>query len=142
MERRNGFSLVRSRRSTAHMPVFMVSLAALLVASTVVAWSAEADVTDVKATRTAANSWRFDVTVAHADEGWNHYADLWEVVAPDGTVLGSRVLAHPHVNEQPFTRSLSGVAIAEEVRTVTVRARDSVHGFGGAEMTVDLDALR
>lgn len=142
MERRNGFSLVRSRRSTAHMPVFMVSLAALLVAWTVVAWSAEADVTDVKATQTAANNWRFDVTVAHADEGWDHYADLWEVVAPDGTVLGSRVLAHPHVNEQPFTRSLSGVAIAEEIGTVTVRARDSVHGFGGAEMTVDLDALR
>ena len=64
------------------------------------------------------------------------------VVGPDGAVLGSRVLAHPHVDEQPFTRSLSGISIGETIGSVTVRARDSVHGFGGAEMNVDLDALR
>jgi len=40
------------------------------------------------------------------------------------------------VNEQPFTRSLSGVEIPADVAEVSVRARDSVHGYGGAEMTV------
>ena len=43
------------------------------------------------------------VTVQHADTGWDHYADAWEVLAPDGTVLGTRTLLHPHTDEQPFT---------------------------------------
>ena len=76
------------------------------------------------------------VTVRHADTGWDHYADAWEVVGPDGTVYGKRVLYHPHVNEQPFTRSLDGVKIPENVGSVTVRAHDSVHGLGGTETTV------
>ncbi|RNC95311.1 MAG: hypothetical protein ED558_09605 [Oricola sp.] len=106
------------------------------------ALAGEADVVGVEARQADSGTWHFDVTVAHADEGWDHYADLWEVVGPDSAVLGSRVLAHPHVDEQPFTRSLSGVSIDGAIGSVTVRARDSVHGFGGAEMTVDLDALR
>ena len=76
------------------------------------------------------------VTVRHADTGWDHYADAWEVVGPDGTVLGKRVLYHPHVNEQPFTRSLDVVRIPENVSSVTIRAHDSVHGLGGNEKTV------
>jgi hypothetical protein len=98
----------------------------------------EADIVDVLVTRTGDGSYRFDVTVRHADSGWDHYADAWEVVAPDGTVLGTRTLLHPHENEQPFTRSLSGVAIPAGVANVTVRAHDSVDGYGGAEMTVAL----
>ncbi len=78
----------------------------------------------------------FKVTVKHADAGWKHYADAWEVLAPDGTVLGTRILYHPHDNEQPFTRSLSGVKIPPGVSEVTVRARDSMHGFGGVEQQV------
>ncbi|MEM8589073.1 MAG: hypothetical protein AAGG65_13525 [Pseudomonadota bacterium] len=103
------------------------------------AQAGEADVVGVEASQSANGTWRFDVTVAHEDEGWDHYADQWEVLAPDGTVLGERVLAHPHVTEQPFTRSLSGVVIPPEIDTVTIRARDSVHGYGGAEMTVAIE---
>ncbi len=83
-------------------------------------------------------SYRFSVTIQHADEGWDHYADAFEVVAPDGTVLGVRVLAHPHENEQPFTRSLGGVGVPEDVPEVTIRARDSVHGYGGETVRVAL----
>jgi len=97
----------------------------------------QADVVGATAVRSGA-SWRFDVTVAHADEGWDHYADAWRVVGPDGTVYGTRELAHPHVNEQPFTRSLSGVVIPAGVSRVSVEARDSVHGWGGATVEVDL----
>ena len=100
----------------------------------------EADVVGVEAKKEGAGTYRFDVTVAHGDEGWDHYADAWDVVAPDGTVLGTRVLAHPHENEQPFTRSLGGVAIPDGVTEVTLRAKDSVHEYGGEEMTVTLPA--
>jgi len=74
--------------------------------------------------------WRFDVTLRHGDTGWDHYADAWSVIGPDGMVLGERVLAHPHVDEQPFTRSLSGVEIPDGTTRVLLRPRDSVHGDG------------
>jgi hypothetical protein len=77
-------------------------------------------------------TWNFDVTVQHADEGWQHYADCWRLTGPDGTVYGLRELFHPHVDEQPFTRSLSGVAIPSGVSSVSIEAHDLVHGWGGA----------
>ena len=97
----------------------------------------EADIVKVEA-RANGSTWTFDVTVRHDDKGWDHYADKWDIVGPDGTVIGTRELAHPHENEQPFTRSLSGVAIAEGITSVTLRAHDSVHEYGGKEMTVEL----
>jgi len=73
--------------------------------------------------------WTFNVTVLHGDTGWDDYADGWRVVAMDGTVLGTRKLAHPHVNEQPFTRSLSGVEIPDGVTQVRIQVSDSVGGW-------------
>ena len=80
------------------------------------------------------------VTISHPDTGWDHYADKWDIVGPDGTVYGTRRLLHPHEHEQPFTRSLSGVEIPEGVKKVIVRAHDNVHKYGGAEFTVMLPA--
>ena len=76
------------------------------------------------------STWGFSVTLKHADEGWDHYADGWGVYLADGTELGYRVLAHPHVNEQPFTRSLSGVKIPQGTKSVIIRPHDKVHGLG------------
>jgi hypothetical protein len=80
----------------------------------------------------------FEVTLAHEDSGWQHYADRWQVLAPDGTVLGTRELLHPHENEQPFTRSLTGVAVPAGVAEVTIRAHDSVHGDSSDTLTLGL----
>ena len=87
-----------------------------------------------------AGSVGFDVsaTVASDDTGWDKYADLWEVRTPEGVVLGERVLAHPHENEQPFTRSVSGVQIPLDVSEVIVAARDSVTGFCGSEYVAEV----
>ena len=101
------------------------------------ALAGKADVLKVAVTQQG-GTYRFDVTVAHEDTGWDHYADAWEVVGPDGKVLGVRTLLHPHVNEQPFTRSLGGVKIPAGTDAVTVRAHDKVHGWGGAEVTVKI----
>ena len=57
-----------------------------------------------------------------------------------GDVLGTRELAHPHVDEQPFTRSLTGVVIPEGVTTVEIAARDSVVGFCGTTVSVAVPA--
>ena len=112
-----------------------IILVFLLFAATA-AWAGEADVIDVKIKQTGENTYFFQVTVRHADEGWDHYANKWEVVAPDGTILGTRTLYHPHVDEQPFTRSLSDVSIPASITEVTVRAHDSVHEYGGKTATV------
>jgi thiosulfate/3-mercaptopyruvate sulfurtransferase len=97
-----------------------------------------ADVLFVRARLQSEGTWVFEVTVQHEDTGWEHYADRWEVLTPDGQVLATRVLTHPHVNEQPFTRSQSGIAIPEGVTQVRVRAHDLVDGYGGREVVVDL----
>lgn len=96
----------------------------------------EADVIDVKMLPQSGGLFRIVVTVRHTDAGWDHYADRWDVVGPQGIVLAKRKLWHPHVDEQPFTRELSSVKIPPEVLAVKLRARDSVHGYGGQEIVV------
>ena len=72
------------------------------------------------------------VSLSHPDTGWDHYADGWEVLDADGNSLGVRVLFHPHVTEQPFTRSLSGVQIPQGANAVYIRARCNVDGWSDA----------
>tara|TARA_B100000676_G_C18040353_1_gene824506 strand:+ start:1573 stop:1911 length:339 start_codon:yes stop_codon:yes gene_type:complete len=98
----------------------------------------EVDVLAVSVKQTSSGIYRFDVSVKHADTGWDHYADNWQILGPNGAVIGARVLHHPHVSEQPFTRSLQRVEIPDAVESVIVRAHDSVQGNGGAERTVKL----
>ena len=117
-----------------HVEILLTSL----FVSAVSAHAGEADVVRAEAAAEAGGRFRFTVTVRHADTGWEHYADRWQVLTPEGEVLGTRTLYHPHVGEQPFTRSLGGVEIPEGLTRVRVRAGDSVHGFAGAELEVEL----
>lgn len=109
--------------------------------------AANADVLFVKARQAADGSWTFQVTVAHPDTGWEDYADGWDVLLPDGQVFKpdadspfTRLLLHPHENEQPFTRSQNRIIIPADVTEVRIRAHDLVDGFGGREVVVDLTA--
>jgi hypothetical protein len=83
--------------------------------------------------------WRVSVTLRHGDTGWDHYADAWRVVTADGGVIGTRTLYHPHVDEQPFTRSLGGLKLPSAVSHVYVEAHDSVHGWSSERLAVDLN---
>jgi len=87
---------------------------------------------------TAGNDWSFHVTLKHDDSGWNHYADAWRIVDDEGKEIAKRVLYHPHEHEQPFTRSLSGVKLAEDA-IIYVEAHDKVHGWSKDRVKVDLD---
>ena len=119
---------------------YVLTTAAVLwvMSPATIALAGEADVVGVKASSGKDGTWSFSVTVRHDDEGWDHYADRWDVMSPDGEVLGTRVLYHPHVGEQPFTRSLGGVEIPKGLLEVVVRAHDLVHGYGGKEEVVEL----
>lgn len=82
------------------------------------------------------NQYQFDVTLQHSDSGWEHYADKWEILDTEGNILATRVLYHPHVNEQPFTRSLS-TTLPDNQKNVVIRGHDKVHKYG-AEVIKEL----
>ncbi|MWD29173.1 hypothetical protein E0K89_016965 [Aquicoccus sp. SCR17] len=86
-----------------------------------------------------AMGWRFDVTVEHDDTGWEHYVDGWEVVDAEGNRLGYRDLAHPHLHEQPFTRSLTGVMLPDGTREVFIRIHCSDKGWSEKRYRIELE---
>ena len=96
------------------------------------------DVVGAGATQSGDGTWTFDVTLSSPYDSPERYADAWRVVGPDGTVYGERILAHDHANEQPFTRSQSGIVIPAGVQTVLIEGRDQVNGWGGGTFSFTL----
>jgi hypothetical protein len=109
------------------------------------ATSGDADVMFVFAREEALENWTFHVKVQHKDINWYDYTDGWDVVLPDGTTLlpdpfhkFTKHIPNPHVAEQPFTRTQKKIKIPKDVTLVRVRAHDKKHGWGGAEIEVNL----
>jgi len=106
----------------------------------------DANVTNVFAREESDGLWTFHVSVKHKDVNWYDFSDGWDVVLPDGTAVKpdpfgqfTRHIRHPHVHEQPFTRTQKAVQIPEGVDRVRVRAHDKKHGWGGQEIEVLLN---
>ena len=81
-------------------------------------------------------TWTLSATISSPYDSPERYADAFRAVAPDGTELGVRVLTHDHADEQPFTRSLTGLVIPDGVDEITVEGRDLANGWGGGTVTV------
>jgi hypothetical protein len=64
----------------------------------------------------------FAVKIRSDDTGWDQYADRWEVLNGTRGIIYQRVLGHPHVNEQPFTRSLNGMKVPADIKTEVLRS--------------------
>ena len=91
--------------------------------------SGPAVVEDVKVSGNE-NAYSFAVTLKSPDSGCKQYADWWEVISEDGkTLIYRRILAHSHVDEQPFTRSGGAVAIAANTEVI-IRAHMFPSGYG------------
>lgn len=114
-----------------------ISLFTLFLLLSYTAFAGEADVIAAEVEHTGGNFYRFSVMVQHDDESWKHFAKAWEVLDLDGNILGVRILLHPHINEQPFTRSQT-ISILENINQVTIRVYDLVHEFGGKELTINI----
>lgn len=84
-------------------------------------------------------AYTFAVTIRSNDTGAEHYADWWEVVADDGSLLYRRVLLHDHADEQPFERDGGPVPIAAD-RAVIVRAHMHPTGYSGSAMRGSVSA--
>ncbi len=116
---------------------------ALMLMTSMPALAGEVEILAAHFSRQAHNDWNVSVTLQHADAGWDHYADAWRVVDAKGKVLGTRTLFHPHVNEQPFTRSLGPVNIPAESpgAVVYIEAHDKLHGWADRSLKVDLSQV-
>lgn len=117
------------------MKVFTTSMLLACLAAPVLADPAE--ILDVSA-RQSGTAWNFSVTLRHADTGWEDYADGWRVETLEGDVLGTRILFHPHVQEQPFTRSLGGVEIPAGTTKVAIRAKTLPDGWADSTILFEL----
>lgn len=105
---------------------------------TTFSYAQKADVLTAVAHCNPYNSCNFEVTIQHKDEDWKHFANAYDIVTLEGEVLATRILHHPHINEQPFTRSISNVKIPKDVKSVIIRANDLLHGYGGKEIQLKL----
>ena len=81
------------------------------------------------ATHDPDGTWTISVTLSHPDTGWDHYASGWRLLTSDGTEIATRELSHPHVDEQPFTRSLSGVTIPDGTAEILIQPRCTMDGW-------------
>ncbi len=116
------------------IPITLVALSFVNTAA-----AGEVKIVSADLHNSSANRWSLKVTLKHADTGWDHYADNWRVVDDGGNVLGERVLFHPHVDEQPFTRGLHGVTIPANIKTVYIEAHDTQHGWTPKRMKIELN---
>jgi len=91
---------------------------------------------DVKQVTTQAETW--SIEIASPDTGCEQYANWWEVVTPEGTLVYRRILAHSHVDEQPFTRG-GGPVEVDPGDTVIVRAHMFPGGYGGQALRGSID---
>lgn len=92
-----------------------------------------ASVTAVETSESGAAQYSFAVTVQSPDTGCDAYANWWEVITPDGELLYRRILAHSHVDEQPFSRSGGPVAVGM-TDEVIVRAHMHPTGYSTQAM--------
>lgn len=119
-------------------PIYNILAILVLLIACVTAQANKVEIVDVKAHQNVDKTWTFAVTLKHGDTGWNHYANEWQVIALDKKILATRTLYHPHVDEQPFTRNISGVKIPASIKTVRVIAKDTMHGLAQTAMQVNL----
>jgi hypothetical protein len=91
----------------------------------------------------AAEAYSFAVSVESADIDCTQYADWWEVLSEDGSLVFRRILEHAHTDENgtsdpdapgnTFTRDGGPIALAPD-EVVVVRAHMNTTGYNGTAM--------
>lgn len=88
--------------------------------------------------KSTGSTFSFTVTISSPYDTHERYADGFRVLDTEGNEMGLRVLWHDHANEQPFSRSLTGVKIPSDITSVFIEARDKTYGWSGVLEEVTL----
>ena len=105
---------------------------------------ANADVLRVRALQEGETLWRFEVTIQHPDTGAKDRVDGWDLLLPDDSVVkpvpGSAFTQaiDGEISTQPEVHVQTGIVIPVDTELLRVRAHDSVDGFGGRELLIDM----
>ncbi len=110
----------------------------LLIITSSMSIASDAKIIKASAELTSAQKFNITVTLEHADEGWDHFANAWRVYSKEGELIGERVLHHPHVKEQPFTRTFLGLSVPSNVKEVVIVAVCSTTGESKKSYTLKL----
>ncbi|MDY6937920.1 MAG: hypothetical protein SWY16_09655 [Cyanobacteriota bacterium] len=92
-----------------------------------------ATVTEVEVSAGEPGAYTFAVTLESPDTGCDRYANWWEVLDAEGNLIYRRILAHSHVDEQPFQRTGGAVAVQPEDVAI-VRGHMYPDGYGTQAM--------
>lgn len=83
-------------------------------------------------------TYRLAVTISSPYDSAERYASGWRVIDPAGETLAEHRLAHDHADEQPFTRTQTGLEIPGNIEQVTIEGRDLTNGYGGGTVQLDV----
>lgn len=117
-------------------------ISALLLATSKITTANEVKIIQANLIYQNHGQYLINVKLQHQDTGWDHYADEWRIVDAQGNILGSRVLLHPHIDEQPFTRALSNVKLDQNLTTIFIEAHDKKHGWSKQKLKLDLTKMQ
>lgn len=81
----------------------------------------------------------FSVGLLSPDVDCDQYADWWELLSVDGSLVYRRILNHSHVDEQPFVRSSTPIKLASNTPLI-VRGHMHPVGYGGRMFTGTISA--
>lgn len=82
--------------------------------------------------------WTVRALIRHPDSGWDHYASGWQVLAPDGTVLGFAEITHPHLEGEPIQEELTGITLPDGADHLMIRVRCTLDGWSARFFRLDL----
>lgn len=77
-----------------------------------------------------ARHWRITGTLSHDDAGDYHFMDRWQVLTPDGDVLGEEAFITPRVQAPERITTLRDIRLPQGTREIRVRVHDTLHGWG------------
>jgi hypothetical protein len=106
----------------------------------------QAAVSFVKASQATDGTWTLEVTIEYANPTAEAYADGWDIITPAGQVIKKNVadpytqpLDPPSNGAESVTHTETGITIPVDVTQFFVRVHDSVNGWSGQTVFVDLN---
>ena len=106
----------------------------------------QAAVSFVKASQATDGTWTLEVTVEYANPTAEAYADGWDIITPAGQVIKkdvadpyTQLLEPPSNGAESATHTATGITIPVDVTQFFVRVHDSVNGWSGEMVFVDLN---